>query len=514
MKHKYLSYIALAVAGAFVTTGCTDDFAKINTDPVAYGAGNYEPAYLLTTAQLNYTGSPDNAYETWRSNLIYASTMMQQLAAVTSYWAGDKYLLNTGYAGAYWERAYTEQLKFAIELIQLTKDKEEHKNLYQAGRLMRAMILGRITDMYGDMPYFDAGLGYYTQKYFLAYDTQDKVYGDLLKEIEEATVALDDSAGKIEGDLFYGGEIGQWRKFGYTLLLRTAMRLTKVEPETAKAYVAKAVGKTFESNADNAVVVHDPSGSWTTQNRNSVVLLKGPENVQVKLSKTYVDFMKSNNDPRLAVIAVTNPTYAEDGTALGGNANPASQKGLPNGFDIDGQNPLPDAIGGYSSLSPSLLSLAGPTFVLTYAESELLLADAAQRWSVGGNAEEHYNAGTKAGITYFEKYPGVGDLDAAADDYVAAHPYDAANGLKQINTQFWAATLLNGYEAWINWRRSGFPELTPVNYPGNATNGTIPRRFPYPLTEANNNPVNYKVAHDAVRGGDLLTGRVWWDTEN
>jgi hypothetical protein len=55
------------------------------------------------------------------------------------------------------------------------------------------------------------------------------------------------------------------------------------------------------------------------------------------------------------------------------------------------------------------------------------------------------------------------------------------------------------------------PALTPVVYPGNATNGTIPRRFPYPLAESNTNPTNYKTAHDAVPGGDNMTGRVWWD---
>lgn len=45
---------------------------------------------------------------------------------------------------------------------------------------------------------------------------------------------------------------------------------------------------------------------------------------------------------------------------------------------------------------------------------------------------------------------------------------------------------------------------------GNTTNGTIPRRFPYPLAESNTNPVNYKAASDAVPGGDNLMGRVWW----
>jgi hypothetical protein len=94
-----------------------------------------------------------------------------------------------------------------------------------------------------------------------------------------------------------------------------------------------------------------------------------------------------------------------------------------------------------------------------------------------------------------------------------ANPYVAANGLATINNQYWTHTntMLDFYESYSNWRRTGFPALTPVVYPSNATNGTIPRRFPYPSSEASSNPVNYKTAHDAVTGGDLLTSRMWWD---
>ena len=98
---------------------------------------------------------------------------------------------------------------------------------------------------------------------------------------------------------------------------------------------------------------------------------------------------------------------------------------------------------------------------------------------------------------------------------MTTHPFDAVQGLGQINTQYWihTNTMLDFYESWSNWRRSGFPVLVPVVFPNNNTNGTIPRRFPYPVDEANTNPVNYQAAHNAVPGGDNLTGRVWWDKE-
>ena len=146
----------------------------------------------------------------------------------------------------------------------------------------------------------------------------------------------------------------------------------------------------------------------------------------------------------------------------------------------------------------------------------MLLADAAQRWSIAGSAADHYKNGVIAAITFMGPYdPAAAISDATATTWYNANPYNAATGLDMINTQYWlhTATMFDFYEAWSNWRRTGLPVLTPVNYPGNATNGSVPRRFPYPLSEANTNPTNYTAAHGAVTGGDNLAGRVWWDKQ-
>ena len=236
--------------------------------------------------------------------------------------------------------------------------------------------------------------------------------------------------------------------------------------------------------------------------------------------------LKSTNDPRLGKVAVTQlylPDAKGDPTKIQNTAfvtDPAVQKGQPNGKDLSGRDSLDIKLdpsftkfSDYSSPNPGMIRLDGPTFVLTYAESELLLADAAQRFSLG-NAAEHYANGVTAAGTYLGQYAAdMAVTPAAMAAYLAAHPYNAATGLEQINTQYWilSNTMLDFYESWSNWRRTGFPMLTPVNYPSNATNGTIPRRFPYPLSEAPSNPDNYKAAKAAVPGGDFLTSRVYWD---
>ncbi|RVU00965.1 SusD/RagB family nutrient-binding outer membrane lipoprotein [Mucilaginibacter limnophilus] len=521
MKTKFIKHITLLSATLLLGAGCTKDFVERNTNPNSYNQTNFDPNYMLTSAELAYTGSTDFAYETWRGNLIYCSTFMQGFSSVVSYWAGDKYLLNEGYTAAYWEKSYSEQVKPIVDIIEWTKDKPQYKNLTQIARIVRALIFQRLTDLYGDVPYSEAGLGYYEKVFYPKYDKQEAIYADLLKEVSEATDALDAGGDRPAGDAIYQGNIDKWKRFGYTLQLRIAMRLTKVDPETAKSYATKVAGKTLTIE-DDAFLKHDGSGGRTTNNRNSQVLLGdgGQENFYVKWSNTFINNLKSNNDPRLSVLACTK--LYDDENDKTQNANPnfsaAAQKGMPNGLDfstpghIVTADPSFTSFPDYSSPSPYLTKRDGPTFILTYAESELLLADAAERFGLG-DAATHYNNGVKAAITYLKQYDaGATISDNAAQAYVNAHPYA---GLEQTNVQYWILTcsMLDFYEAWANYRRTGYPDLDPVNFPNNATSGTIPRRFPYPSAEAVNNPDNYGPAHGSVPGGDLLTGRVWWDKQ-
>jgi hypothetical protein len=529
MNKSLIRYTGLLSLIALLNAGCTKNYTKINTDPSSYNQTNFDPNFMLTSAELGYTGSTDFAYDTWRANLIYSSVMIQGLSSVIGYWAGDKYLLNTDYTAAYWgfsaDGAYPEQVKPIVDIVQSTVGKPQYKNLHQIARLLRAMMLERVTDLYGDVPYFNAGMGYYNGDFFPKYDSQDSIYTDLLNQVSDATAQLDPAADQPAGDVIYHGQIAEWQKFGNTLLLRLAMRLVKVDPTTAQAWVTKLVGKTMTSNDDNAKVMGDISGGRATQNRSSQILLGdgGQENFYTRWSATFINMLKSDNDPRLGKVAVTN-LYVNDQTKVqnaGFNADPAVQKGMPNGKDLSGipgqtigSDPSFTSFTDYSSPNPGLIKRDGPTFFLTYAESELLWADAAARFGVGGTAATHYNNGVMAAMTFLTQFdPSIAIDSTTAQTFLTANPYVPANGLQMINTQYWihTNTMLDFYESWCNWRRSGFPALTPVNYPNNATNATIPRRFPYPLAEANTNPVNYNTAHAAVPGGDLMTSHVWWD---
>jgi hypothetical protein len=513
----YIKSVLVVALVAFSTVRCTDHFDALNTDPTAAGPEQFNPNFLLTTAQLRYTGSADFSYETWRAQLIHFSTMMQHFSHVATYWVGDKYLQNYDYNAAYFERAYDEQVKHIVDLIELTKDDPEQANLYQIARIWKAVIFHRLTDIYGDVPYFEAGQGYYQRIFDPVYDTQEAIYTDMLKELDEAGAALDPSKDIPTGDMIYQGDIAKWKKFANAMMLRLAMRLTDADAGKSKLYAEKASANLFTGIEDNAFVVHDASKGRPTVNRISQILNLPYELPYIRWSKTFIDFLQTNNDPRLPVLA-----ELPDGTTAAG-----SQQGMPNGYDLlsgatnivnEPDYPGPagdDALGNYSRPINSIYAkMDGPTFIITYAETELLLAEAKFRsYSVPGTAAEHYNNGVTAAmkqLSQFDAAATVSDANIAA--YLAAHPYVDADGMEMIHTQYWAATIFNDYETFANWRRTGIPDLVPVNYPGNVTGGTIPRRLVYPAGEQSRNGVNYEEAVARIPGGvDNMTSRVWWD---
>lgn len=510
--------IFIALMAVVMATGCTKKFEELNTDPNSVTIDKYNPLYHLTQAQLQYTGNSDFSYETWRVNIIYAGMFMQQLANA-SWYAGDKYMANQSWAQAYWDVAYPSQVKYIVDLLEVTKDKPQYANLYQIGRIMKVMIFHRITDLYGDIPYSEAGLGYYGRIFTPKYDKQQDIYTDMLKELDQAAQALDVSKDKPgTADLIYRNgpnTIQQWKKLAYSLMLRLAMRLTKADATFAKTWAEKAyTGGLIQSNADNAYILHEATGGRNTVNRNSNILAgewNATANGEVFLSKTFVDLLKTSNDPRLQWMSKVKSS---------GSSLPASQVGLANGYDQNGGSSDVSNAPGYSGSIDNfstiradiLLRLDGPTFLATYAQNEFLLAEAAKRgWSVGANAQTHYNNGVRAAMEQLQQFNSTAVIPGAAiDAYLLANPYVDANGFQQINTQYWAANFLDWYEVWANWRRSGFPVLTAVNYPGNATGGTIPRRMLYPTGEIAANGANLQEAISR-QGANTFTTRVWWD---
>jgi hypothetical protein len=381
-----------------------------------------------------------------------------------------------------------------------------------------------LTDEYGAIPYTEGGAGFTDQIFFPKYDEQQNIYPKLIQEFTEAGAALI-TTGTIENaDVLYSGNIAQWKKFANSLLLRAGMRLSKVDPAKAAQVVQAAVaGGVIMTNADNAMMRHDPNFQSPIGG-----MLNSTEAANFYLAKPFVDQLKNTNDPRLSAIAIRYKGATSGGTT-GSGQNPANgstaaadQIGMPIGFDnaTITARATADGLASYYDYSQvdrrRMAKPTAPTFFVTAAQTQLLLAEARVRgWITTGTAAQYYADGIKAHMDQMALYDaGAAVAPAARDAYVAANPLVPGTELQQINTQYWIASFLNGYEAFANFRRSGFPALTPNSYgqPGNpdVPNGTFIRRVTYPTSELSVNTENLNAAL-AKQGPDKLSTRVWWD---
>lgn len=476
-----------------VLSACDQGFDELNVNPTK--PVQVDVTNKLTAAQKFLSSQ---RYDNWRANLIYQSTMMQHFSTTAGYWAGDKYTWNKGYASSLADRYFSNVIKSVEDmLVQLDEDgaPEEMKAIT---RIMRVVAFARLTDLYGDIPYSEAGKAVISGIFLPKYDAQSEIYPDLLKELEESAAALSSGAsGFGAADVMYQGDQAKWKRLANSLMLRLGFRLIKVDAAASQAWVTKAIaGGVMESNADIFYLQHD------ADNKSGLGEVFSADG-NMRMSKTFVDFLQG--DPRLPILAARRSD---------GSTAPADLLGFPNGLDSEllmaqtGE----ENTDNYAEPNRAIItSETGPMFFQTYAEVAFMLAEANVRWGLGGDAETNYNNGVTAAMQMLSIY-GDGAIIADADiaTYLADNPYDSANAMEQINTQYWAATFLNEYESFANWRRTGFPTLVPVNYPGNVTDGTIPRRLTYSESEQSNNPDNYAAAI-AAQGPDELTTRVWWD---
>ncbi len=487
-----------------VLASCDSGFEEMNVNPTQ--ADQLDPNFKLTNIQVQISGQ---RYENWRTNLIYSSVMIQHFATIPGYWAGDKYTYIGSYSAAMWDRYYPNIARNIEDLLLQTGEDPEMANMHHITQIVRVIMYHRLTDLYGDVPYSEAGRGFIDDITQPAYDPQSEIYADMLAKLEAAAAALNPANPSYgAGDVMYQGDVDQWRKLANSLMLRLGMRLVKVDPAAAQSWASKAIsGGTMDSNDDIAYVPHNDASGW--QNGNGQVFLADGS---PRLSEFFVDWMVVHGDPRLEVYG-TIPVAGADPVGMpNGRSNAVDPRieDHPSWISCD-SGASPCGMDVYMVPNAVLQGVDDPMFFMTYAEVELLKAEAAVRGWHSGDPATHYANGVRAAMQYLSMYGAEAVIaDADIDAYLTANPYDAAKGMQQINEQIWAAVLLNEYEAYANWRRTGYPELTPVVFPGNVTGGTIPRRLRYREAEAVANPENYSAAVSR-QGPDEFTTRIWWD---
>ncbi|WP_210488405.1 SusD/RagB family nutrient-binding outer membrane lipoprotein [Rufibacter aurantiacus] len=363
-------------------------------------------------------------------------------------------------------------------------------NQLAVAKILKAYFMWHITDRWGDVPYSEALQG--KENLTPKYDTQESIYNNLFLLLDEADKSI--VPGTIANDIIYGGDMTKWKKLGNSIRLLMALRLSKVNPTKGSEEFNKALtAGIMTSNNDNLVFKHLPDannqnywyGQVFTQNRKWWAL-----------SNTLVDKMKPVEDPRLAVY---------------GDKNSAGQ--------YVGQE-----FGKTENLSTTAVSLLGTAIwkqdasihLVTYAQLLFAKAEAAKLgWIAGGDTEAktNYDLAIRNSVIQWTVSPTFSEASAiAAANALLTKPgvqYDPAMALEQIAEQRWVHLYMHGFEAWAEWRRTGYPNE--LISPGGTA---IPTRQGYATTELFTNEANYKEAVQRQFGGtDGLYGKVWWDKD-
>jgi hypothetical protein len=359
-----------------------------------------------------------------------------------------------------WGNAYAGYMKDMSDMITIAKANKSP--YYQAiAETMMAYSLGTMTDLYGDIPYADCFKG--AANLTPAYQSQQEIYITMQGLLDSALVHATASTSNFKpggDDLIYGGSMPKWIKMITALKARYVLHLAKQNPVAYSAALAVLGTNSFAGNADDAQFMF---GNKATENNPLFQFMD--QRGDITIGDGLIGIMDTL-DPRL-------PMYGE--------------------ADDDGKVPVG------SNPGPFYTSPNSPVPFITYSELKFIEAEAAFQTNDKPRAHAAYIEGIKASCAK------VGVDAPSIDSFIkmpSVDPGEANLTLENIMTQKYIA-LYTQAESWTDWRRTGFPNLTP-------TSGTkIPRRFPYPLGERLTN----KAQLDKVSKNAGIFGRVWWDKE-
>lgn len=512
MRYRWLGLVGLSMAGVLSVSACnTDELVRVNEDPNNPTSAPPQPVFTFATrvAMQRWFGSnPTNM----RGPVLTA----QHLAQV-QYPDEDTYRrLDGTVTDASFNNAYIAELK-NFQAVIVTGKRDNQSLLWGPAQVMRSLVFGYITDLWGDVPYSEALAGDGEDAVILpAYDPQQQIYAGLFADLAEAVNAMD-TPGTLDlggADPIYEGDGPKWQRFANSLRARHAMRLANVDPATARTELNAAISAPeglIQSNADNAQLNWPGDGvydnPWAVNNRTRD---------DHRVSRSLVDQMAPVGDPRLPVYAQPTQCFVQP-TSPGCTPTP-SYVGLQNGLTATEAATYarttsrpgavfystPDFCVGCASLPGSSF----PSFVMTFAEVSFILAEAAERGWISGSAAAYYEQGIRASMDQW----GVTD-DAAIDAFLARPEIvyvPGTEGLRRIALQKWIALYTDGVQAWAEWRRTCVPATV---IPGpDAIINTVPRRYEYSVREHAVNKANVEAAI-ARQGPDEFTTRMYWDTE-
>ena len=534
---RYNKTLGLALAGTLVLggAGCSvDNFLDVNNSPNVTQVA--PPSVVLTSTIIETAFSNGNEI-----NRI-SSLLTQHVAGVANQAPGqDVYNIRGGLDNQWQFELYAGALENAQTLIGLAA--QSNSPAYSGiAKLLKAYNFAMTTDLWGDVPYSQALQGLSNLK--PRFDRQEDIYKGAtgvqsldalikegLAELDQPSVLLP----SISDDPVYRGNLAKWKRMGNTLRLKLANTMSRREPALATTIINEVIAANnfINTNADDFQV---PFGG-TVGNRNPIFDFNGlnvynpttrtvtastlgQRFTDIMLSQRLLDSMRVKNDPRLPILfnptaplgvftlPVPNNTTGTLTTIPDATAGTfLTFTGYQNGNNVAAPNQV-----NRSKYNVYLTGNAGeaPIRLLTNFQRLFIMAESAlvlNTSAAGGTAQSLYQDAIRASMTK------LGISDAAVTTYLNANPSVAILSgtpqrmLNQIMTQKWIAWVGNGYEAYNDYRRTGYPRLAlALNAQGDDPN-IIPKRFVYPASETSGNAEN---APNPVPGTVVP---VWWDID-
>jgi hypothetical protein len=475
---------------------CTEHFEEVNTNP--NGVADADPAYIFASAaRASFRSGIAGGYD-----YKIAAQMAHYYVGVNNDHFNDQYLEDL--SGESYETVYNSEyyskLRYYNDILKLTKPGGEYEDTYRyaVADAMAVMAYSILTDAFGSIPYFEGGFG--EQGVLLpAYDEQEVIYPDLLRRLTEDLKALETATASVNlygQDPVFNDDPVKWRKFINSLRLRLAMRIRHVDPTMAGNYISQSLNEPLmESNADNAVSLNEDG-----DNSELFSPWYGTFDFwNFRISDKLITQLTSTNDPRLSIYAkpMSNGAY----------------KGMVNGLVDEKFGPAVNQ--EHSFPGEWLVGKAAPTILMSAGEMAFLEAECAL-FGLGGaeDANGHYRRGIELSL----RKVGVSQVDidsflATTEATLSGTPEEQ---FEQIGTQMWLAIAPNFTELYAYMRRTGYPVIPDrdgVNTSLGDTQGELPSRVVYPLSEKLTNQTNVSEAINTMGGSDVIKTRVWWDVK-
>lgn len=537
-KFKIFIISALLILGCY---SCNKEQLTSLDDPkYSLTPGNSDLSMMFTNILINYgRGAVDaNAVKKEGGFVKYYATYSNLMSM------GGLYQFDQDLNDNPWN-AYNGSLKMAVSLedyLVKLNNPNQVNNLAMT-RIMKVAIIQRLTDLYGDVPVSEACQAYIGNILKPKYDKQQDIYKYMLETLDNETQALSDAAvlvtytwkgsndAKASRDIIYNGNVAKWKKYGYSMMLRLAMRASNADAAMAKNYAEKAIaGGVITDNPDNWVLktkdgMNSEKSPFSSFFEGSP---SGDPERYIKLGEYFVNFLKDKNDPRqkvifggrlnntiTAVTASNMQTYWRDVTKW--NFDLTQAKGMIHGTNA---NPAPSLAAyhwTYTSPNPFLFTMDQPISQLTASEMNYLIAEASLNgWSTGTTANAAYSAAITTSMNYLSSFSGLLPsqkiLSTDITVYIAANPLGTGTDAKQrLAEEMWVSLYLNPVESWFNVRRMN------LNLPDNSATVHMPVRNAYVENDRANNLENLSAAlmqigldASASRETEFAT-RVWWD---